>query len=70
MISGKKFCYLEASFTTSNVCDGETVNFTSTSTILTGSIATYEWDFENDGTVEFTSTTGDDATQNYPDPGA
>ncbi len=38
-----------ASFTTTDVCDGETAYFTNTSTIPTGTIQNYAWNFDNGG---------------------
>lgn len=44
-----------ALFTTANVCDGLPVNFTNNSSIATGSITGYAWDFESNGSTDATA---------------
>ncbi|MES2761526.1 MAG: PKD domain-containing protein [Bacteroidota bacterium] len=39
-------------FTTANVCDGLPVNFINNSTIISGSITNYNWDFDSNGTID------------------
>jgi len=46
-----------ADFTAANVCVGATTTFTDLSTLSSGSITSWEWDFDGDGVV-------DDITQN------
>ncbi|MBI3501593.1 MAG: gliding motility-associated C-terminal domain-containing protein [Bacteroidetes bacterium] len=41
-------------FFTSILCEGQQATFTSTSTISTGSITQYQWDFDNNNTIDFT----------------
>lgn len=43
-------------FTASNVCAGLPVNFANNSTITSGSITGYGWDFESNGSTDATST--------------
>ena len=47
----------DASFTFSDVCEDSTVTFNSTSTVASGSIVLYEWDFDNDGTFDVSGST-------------
>jgi len=54
-----------ANFTHLDVCDGEVINFTNTSSILTGSITDWLWDF---GDMTGTAIT-EDATYTYANPG-
>ncbi|CAN2042184.1 hypothetical protein GMMP15_720038 [Candidatus Magnetomoraceae bacterium gMMP-15] len=49
-----------------NTCLGDTVNFTNLSE-NTDSTTTYEWDIDNDGTVDY--TTSDDISHYYDTPG-
>lgn len=42
-------------FTANNVCQGIVTNYTNTSTISSGSITNYVWDFTNDGTADNTN---------------
>jgi gliding motility-associated-like protein len=43
------------SFTANNVCQGLTTNYTNNTTIASGSITNYVWDFNSDGTPDNTS---------------
>ena len=43
------------SFTANNVCEGIVTNYTNNTSIMTGSITNYMWDFTNDGTPDNTN---------------
>ncbi len=45
-----------ALFTAVSVCDGLPMNFTNNSTITSGSITNYTWDFESNGSIDATAT--------------
>jgi gliding motility-associated-like protein len=53
-----------SSFTFSDICHSEQATFTSTSTVSSGSIASYDWDLG-----EGTSTVADPSGQSYSQPG-
>nr|MBA3664531.1 PKD domain-containing protein [Bacteroidota bacterium] len=55
-----------AMFNAPNVCFGTNTNFSNLSTISSGSISTYSWDFNNDGTPDNTSNS---PSFQYPAPG-
>jgi gliding motility-associated-like protein len=56
-----------ANFTVVNACDGQAVVFTNASADNGGSNVSFDWDYTNDGTVDFTGTT---TSHIYPAPGA
>jgi gliding motility-associated-like protein len=55
----------EVSITVGDECEGLPIDFTSTATIGSGSIATYQWTFGDGGT-----STGQNPTHSYANPGA
>lgn len=55
-----------ASFNSSDVCFGTANVFTSTSSSSSGTIVSYEWDFDNDGIYD---ATGQQVTFTFPGPG-
>lgn len=56
-----------ASFSSTQVCEGGTTTLTSASTISSGSIANFAWDFNNDGNYD--DATGISAQNIYPEAG-
>jgi gliding motility-associated-like protein len=61
------FAVPTANFTADNACDGQAVVFTNTSVANGGSNVTFNWDYTNDGVVDFTGTT---TSHIYPAPGS
>lgn len=56
-----------ASFIYTSACDGSAVKFTSTSTVTSGTIVLYEWDFNADG--NFSDASGPVVTKLFPSSG-
>jgi gliding motility-associated-like protein len=56
-----------ANFTATNACDGQAVVFTNTSSANGGSNVAIEWDYTNNGTIDFSGTT---TSHIYPAPGS
>lgn len=54
------------SFNASNVCQGNSTNFFNSSTIPSGNITNYVWDFDNNGTPDDNNT---NPVYSYPSPG-
>jgi len=56
----------KAGFIGTSLCDGSTIVFADTSSIASGSIATWEWDIDNNGTFEYFTQ---NFTHGYPSSG-
>jgi len=59
----------DAAFTFSDECADSTVTFVSTSTLGTGSIVNFEWDFENDGIIDTAGVALTSIEHSYSIPG-
>lgn len=53
----------QAMFNTSSVCEGQPTTFNDLTTVASGSVTGWEWDFDGDGTID---ATGSSPTYTYP----
>ena len=58
-----------ANFTVENSCQGSNTVFYSTSTIASGSISQYKWDFNNDGVTDYLDNQPNPVSFNFGSPG-